>query len=192
MRVISGTARGTSLVAPKGQHVRPTLDRVKTAMFNILADRVGGAKVLDVFSGSGSLGIEALSRGAQACVFVERTTSCVQAIRSNLERTHLGDRARVLQSDVFGVLRRLKPEDVFGLVLAAPPYRVVDELPSRQRQRLWQWLAELMTGDAFDADGVTVLEHRRQRGALVFPDEIALLDSRTYGDTTLSLLSRRT
>ena len=190
MRVISGTARGTGLVAPKGQHVRPTLDRVKTAMFNILADRVDGAKVLDVFSGSGSLGIEALSRGAGECVFVERTTSCVQAIQSNLERTHLNDRARVLRADVFGVVRRLAPEDVFDLVLAAPPYRIVDELPTRQR--LWQWLAELASGDALEARGTIVLEHRRQRGALVFPDEIALLDSRTYGDTTLSLLSRRT
>lgn len=190
MRVISGTARGTGLVAPKGQHVRPTLDRVKTAMFNILADRVDGAKVLDVFSGSGALGIEALSRGARECVFVERTTSCVQAIRANLARAGLSDRARVLRADVFGVLLRLAPEDVFDLVLAAPPYRIVDELPSRQR--LWQWLAGLVAGDALEDGAMVVLEHRKQSGALVFPDEIALLDSRTYGDTTLSLLSRRT
>ena len=189
MRVISGTARGTNLAAPKGQHVRPTLDRVKTAMFNLLADRVDGAKVLDVFSGSGSLGIEALSRGAEACVFVERTGSCVQAIRSNLERTRLSDRTRVLRADVFAVLRRLARDDVFDLVLAAPPYRIVDELPSRQR--LWQWLTELVSGDALRSDAMVVLEHRRQKSALVFPDEVALLDSRTYGDTTLSLLSRR-
>ena len=159
-------------------------------MFNLLADRVVGAKVLDVFSGSGSLGIEALSRGAGFCVFVERTASCVQSIRSNLERTHLSDCARILRADVFGVLRRLTPEDVFDLVLAAPPYRIVDELPSRQR--LWQWLTKLVTGDALGSDAMLVLEHRRQKNALVFPDEIELLDSRTYGDTTLSLLSRRT
>ena len=189
MRVIAGTAKGTPLLAPKGLHVRPTLDRVKTAMFNLLMDRVEGAVVLDVFSGSGALGLEALSRGAGSCVFVERAKSCLEAIQANLERTGLAGRARVLRGDVFSIGRRLPRDAVFGLVLAAPPYRIVDDVSTRQR--LWRWMAKLMTGPAFAADGTFVLEHRRQPGALAFPGDVCVLDTRTYGDTTLSLLCRR-
>ena len=190
MRVNAGKARGTRLVAPRGLHVRPTLDRVKTAMFNLLGERVVDVAALDVFSGSGALGIEALSRGAASCTFVERTPSCLAAIRANLEHAGLASQARVLRADVFGVLRRLPPCTAFGLVLAAPPYRVVDEAASRQR--LWQWFARLATSDHFASGGAIVLEHRRQRAPLVFPQELEVFDSRTYGDTTLSLLSRRT
>lgn len=189
MRVIAGKARGTRLVAPRGLHVRPTLDRVKTAMFNILAERVLDTAVLDVFSGSGALGIEALSRGASSCTFVERSQSCVAAIRANLNKAGLAAQARVVHGNVFGILRRLPLESVFDLGLAAPPYRVVDEAASRQQ--LWRWLVQLVTSDRFADDGTVVLEHRRQRTPLVFPEEIELFDSRTYGDTTLSLLGRR-
>ena len=189
MRVIAGTARGASLSAPKGLHVRPTLDRVKTAMFNLLMDRVQDADVLDVFSGSGALGIEALSRGAKRCVFVEKTKSCQAAIRANLEKTRLDGRAQVLAGDVFAVARRLPKDAAFDLVLAAPPYAMVDQVSTRQR--LWRWIARLVASDAFAPDGVFVLEHRRQAAALAFPAEVAVLDARTYGDTTLSLLGRR-
>ncbi len=188
MRVISGTAKGSPLFAAKGMHVRPTLDRVKTAMFNLLVDRVDGAAVLDVFSGSGALGIEALSRGAASCVFVEKAKSCLDAIHSNLERTHLADRARVLRGDVFRIVRRLPKGLPFNLVLCAPPYKIVDDLPTRRR--LWQWLTKLMTSDAVSDDVLFVLEHRRQPGALAFPDDVRVTDTRTYGDTTLSFLVR--
>ncbi len=189
MRVIAGTARGVSLTAPKGLHVRPTLDRVKTAMFNLFADRVSDAEVLDVFSGSGALGIEALSRGAASCVFVERAASCVAAIRSNLARARLAEKATVLRCDVFACRRRLPKDAAFDLVLAAPPYRIVDELPTRRR--LWRWIEDLMTSDRVNPDALFVLEHRRQRSALAFPESLRSVDSRTYGDTTLSLLARR-
>ena len=189
MRVIAGTAKATRLVAPPSMHVRPTLDRVKTAMFNLLRDRVEGAMVLDIFSGSGSLGIEALSRGAASCVFVELTKSCLDAIDGNLEKAHLFKRARVIRGDVFKIWRRLPADATFDLVLAAPPYRMVNDASTRER--LWQWFAQLVGGETFAADGLIMLEHRRQRSPLAFPAELAVFDARTYGDTTLSLLVKR-
>ena len=189
MRVIAGLAKGTRLAAPRGLHVRPTLDRVKTSMFDLLGERVVGAAVLDVFSGTGSLGIEALSRGAESCLFVERTPSCLAAIRANLPKPRLADRAHVMRCDVLHVMSRLRSESEFDLVLAAPPYRIVDEPVTRQR--LWRWLSALIGGDMFVGDGLFVLEHRRQRAPLAFPQEAILFDSRTYGDTTLSLLGKR-
>ena len=189
MRVIAGKARGVPLVAAKGLHVRPTLDRVKTAMFNILGDRVVDAVVLDLFSGSGALGIEALSRGGASCVFVERARSCLASVRANLDKTGLAEFATTLAGDVFGIMRRLPQGAVFDLVLAAPPYRMVDE--AKSRRRLWQWLAGLASGEHFAPEGMVVLEHRKQRTPLAFPEPLEACDSRTYGDTTLSFLSRK-
>ena len=189
MRVIAGTAKGTPLFAARGLHVRPTLERVKAAMFNLLRDKVESAVVLDVFSGSGALGIEALSRGAESCVFVEKTRSCVDAIRSNLERARLSDRSRVIAGDVFSIAKRLPKGMVFDLVLSAPPYRLVDDVQTRQR--VWQWINKLMCSDVFAASGMFVLEHRKQPGALAIPSGTELLDARTYGDTTLSFIVRR-
>ena len=106
MRVIAGTARGLRLDAPPGRSTRPTLDRVRESIFNALtsADLLAGSVVLDAFAGSGALGIEALSRGAETCVFVERDRAALAALRSNLERTRLAVAA------------------YFGLALLDPPY----------------------------------------------------------------------
>ncbi len=126
MRVIAGTARGLRLDAPPGRSTRPTLDRVRESIFNALtsADLLAGSVVLDAFAGSGALGIEALSRGAEACVFVERDRAALAALRSNLERTRLADRSTVVPGDAFALLGssgRLAGRS-FGLALLDPPY----------------------------------------------------------------------
>jgi len=95
MRVIAGVARGMRLVAPKGTATRPIADRVKETLFGIVAERVVGARVLDLYAGSGAIGVEALSRGAAHCAFVERDHHAVQALRENLTRTRLADLATV-------------------------------------------------------------------------------------------------
>jgi 16S rRNA (guanine966-N2)-methyltransferase len=124
VRIIAGTARGTRLApAPKG--VRPTSDRVRESVFNSLGQFFDGGNVLDLYAGTGALGIEALSRGSQRAVFVERDGRALAAIRENLQRTGFTDRAEVVRGDVGRVLDRMLTEGrVFNLIFADPPYRI--------------------------------------------------------------------
>jgi len=119
MRVISGTARGLTLLAPPTD-LRPTMDRVKAAIFSTLFGSITGARVLDLFAGTGSLGIEALSRGAASAVFVEQNATAIQWIEKNLTRTKL--KGRVFQADVFSYLDRQSIPGAFDLIFADPPY----------------------------------------------------------------------
>ncbi len=120
MRVIAGEARGRRLLSVPGTKTRPITDRAKEALFSILHGRVGGARVLDLFAGTGSVGIEALSRGAAWCDFVEMAPAAVKTIHANLERTGLADRARVLRRDVFPFLKG-EPDMPYDVVYVAPP-----------------------------------------------------------------------
>lgn len=120
MRVVSGTAGGIPLVAPKTD-LRPTMDRVKGALFDSLGEAILGARVLDLFAGSGGLGIEALSRGAASATLVEKDALAVVAIRSNLTKTRLQG-AEVLALDIFSYLHKLTTPGIFNIILADPPY----------------------------------------------------------------------
>lgn len=119
MRVITGSARGRRLNQPKDRRVRPTTDMVKEAMFNIVQFQVPEARVLDLFAGTGQLGIEALSRGAAEAVFVDSAQESLGLVRENLKLTGLGDRAQVLRTDALGYL---KSGEQFDLVFLDPPY----------------------------------------------------------------------
>ena len=123
MRVIAGKAKGTQLLTPDGILTRPTIDRVKEALFSILQFDLPGAKVLDLFGGTGQLGIEALSRGAASAVFVDSRREACQLIRSNLKKTHLEPYASVVQSDYLEYLNRCRER--FDLILLDPPYAEV-------------------------------------------------------------------
>ncbi|MCD8376035.1 MAG: 16S rRNA (guanine(966)-N(2))-methyltransferase RsmD [Oscillospiraceae bacterium] len=120
MRVISGSARGRVLKTPPGLDTRPTTDRVKQAMFNIIQFDVPGRRVLDLFGGTGQLAVEALSRGARSAVIVERSAAAVQVIQENLEMARLADRARVVREDAEVFLSR--PPGPFDLIFLDPPY----------------------------------------------------------------------
>ena len=125
MRVVSGTARGRRLAAPPGIHTRPTPNRVREAVFNSLYSLgvTEGARVLDLYAGTGALGIEALSRGAAEAVFVERDPTVVAVLRANLETTGFVDRATVMAVDAFSALDDLiRQQRHFDLALADPPY----------------------------------------------------------------------
>lgn len=123
MRVIAGKAKGMQLHTPDGMLTRPTTDRVKEALFSILQFDLPGARVLDLFGGTGQLGIEALSRGAASAVFVDSRREACQLIRTNLEKTHLASDARVVQSDYLEYLNRCRER--FNLILLDPPYAEV-------------------------------------------------------------------
>ena len=123
MRVISGSARGVALKTPDGSKTRPTADRVKEAMFSIIQFDIPGARVLDLFGGTGQLGIEALSRGAKFSVFVDQGAQACALIRENLKRTRFENSAKVIQSDYDLYLR--KNSDKFDIILLDPPYAEV-------------------------------------------------------------------
>lgn len=120
MRVIAGSAKGTVLKTPEGMATRPTSDRVKEAMFSIIQYDIPGAKVLDLFGGTGQLGIEALSRGASSAVFVDAADSACKLIKDNLKKTRMENQSSVIRSDYLTFLK--KCHDQFNIILLDPPY----------------------------------------------------------------------
>ena len=123
MRIITGTAKGCRLKAPKGMGTRPTADRVKESLFNILGQSVRDSFVLDMFAGTGALGLEALSRGAIGAVFVDKATANV--ILGNAVHTKLADRAEIIAGDVNKILPRLEKKGLsFDIIFADPPYNL--------------------------------------------------------------------
>ena len=123
MRVISGSARGVRLKTPTGQSTRPTADRVKEAMFSILQFELPGAKVLDLFGGTGQLGIEAVSRGAKSAVFVDQNEQACRLIRENLKLAKMEQESKVVRSDYLSFLKTTKEK--FDIILLDPPYAEV-------------------------------------------------------------------
>lgn len=180
MRVIAGTAKGHRLVAPASPRVRPALDKVKAAIFNILFD-VAGARVLDLFAGSGSIGIEALSRGAREAVFVEAWERAATSIRKNLDHCNLGHRARIITSDVRTAIAHLsKGANPFDLIFVDPPYLEGLVNPT---------LARLAASPLVAETTLLIVEHHPKEPI----DDIAgltLTDERKYGQTRVSFLRR--
>lgn len=128
MRVIAGSARRLLLKTVEGMETRPTTDRIKETLFNMLQPEIGGCLFLDLFSGSGAIGIEALSRGAREAVFIEQNPKAVECIRENLTRTKLADRAYVLTCDVIAGLKKLEGRNYrFDLIFMDPPYNHAHE-----------------------------------------------------------------
>lgn len=123
MRVIAGSARRLLLKAPDGMDTRPTADRVKESLFNMLNPDLYGCAFLDLFSGSGAIGIEALSRGAQRAVLVDASMECAGIIKQNLEVTKLGENAEIINEDVYAAIERLGQRgDKFDIIFMDPPY----------------------------------------------------------------------
>lgn len=123
MRVIAGSARRLLLKAPDGMDTRPTADRVKESLFNMLNPDLYGCAFLDLFSGSGAIGIEALSRGAQRAVLVDASMECAGIIKQNLEVTKLGENAEIINEDVYAAIERLgRRGDKFDIIFMDPPY----------------------------------------------------------------------
>ena len=123
MRVITGKARGVTLLTPEGMQTRPTADRVKEALFSIIQFDIPGARVLDLFGGTGQLGIEALSRGAKSAVFVDEREAACKLIRENLKKTQLEKDGKVVRSDYLDYLKKCKEQ--FDIVILDPPYAEV-------------------------------------------------------------------
>jgi 16S rRNA (guanine966-N2)-methyltransferase len=180
MRVIAGSAGGLRLDVPKTA-VRPTMDRVKGAIFSSLGDEIIGARILDLFAGTGALGIEALSRGAASVLFVEEETSAVAAIERNLARTRLEGQVR--KQDVFAFLRAAQIAEPFRVIFADPPY---DKTKSgEQFTKLLLDSAELIR--MLEPAGVFVLEKRPEEQVPLAPLWKISRDRR-YGATEVLFL----
>lgn len=177
MRIIAGDRRGARITAPKGTATRPTGDSVREAAYNLIGP-VEDAAVLDLFAGSGAMGLEALSRGARRCVFVESDRAACAVIRDNLEKLRLTG-ALVLGKDVFQALREERGAGrSYDLVLVDPPYGAWPELEPR--------LAEALP-TALAPDGLLVVE----TSAKVEPGlPLALVTSRRYGSARITLFKR--
>jgi 16S rRNA (guanine(966)-N(2))-methyltransferase RsmD len=180
MRVISGSARGRKLKSPKSSETRPIMDRVKTALFDILAPEIMGMRVLDLFAGTGAVGIEALSRGAESATFVERSPEAWRLVRENLALTNLSDRAEVVRNDAFAYLQQAAATGRrFDLVYIAPPQYV---------NMAAQALAQLDSSPLTEPDGLVIVQiHPQERAEL---DTLTLkhlrrYDERRYGSTLL-------
>ena len=122
MRVIAGSARSLPLKTVEGLETRPTTDRIKETLFNMLQTKVPGSRFLDLFSGSGAIGIEALSRGAAEAYFVEYSKPCITCIKDNLKFTHLEDRAVVMEQDVLSAINRISSSKPFDIIFMDAPY----------------------------------------------------------------------
>jgi len=181
MRVVGGRLRGRALAAPKGQTIRPTSDRLRESLFNILThaygDPVSGARVLDLFAGTGALGIEAVSRGAAFCLFVDDGAEARALIRQNVDALGLGQVTRVFRRDATK-LGAAHPVEPFGLVFLDPPYRKDLALPALTALRDGGWLlpeAIVVVEEAADAE-------------LAAPAGYEELERRTYDDTMIVFL----
>jgi 16S rRNA (guanine(966)-N(2))-methyltransferase RsmD len=179
LRIISGEKKGTRLFSLRKRRIRPTSDKVKGAIFNILSS-VEDKKILDLFAGSGALGIEALSRGAKEVVFVDKSFSSMNLIRKNLEKLGFKDKSRLIKKDT---IRFLKGdfEESFDLILADPPYG------KEVCQKLLEILAEK---DFLSADGVLVIEHHKKE-KIEKVENFILLKERKYGDTVVSFFAKK-
>jgi 16S rRNA (guanine966-N2)-methyltransferase len=180
MRVIAGTAGGLRLDCPEGI-ARPMMDRVRGAVFSSLGEAVHGARVLDLFSGSGALGIEALSRGAASCVFVDRHRKATAAIRRNLAHTHLS--ATVRMQEVAAFVATASPAS-FDLVFADPPFALAEEEPAHPNRLLASGALARITA----ADGIFVVELPQEPPPA--SASWALLRSRPYGQAWVAFYRR--
>lgn len=190
MRVITGTAKGRPLKTVKGRDIRPTADRVKESLFNVLSQRVVDCEFLDLFAGSGAVGIEALSRGARRCVFVDLMTPHLKVVEENLKATGLTERAELLRRDARAAVADLGHRGVrFDLIFVDPPYG---------QGLVAQSMEEIVRHRLLKDGGWVVCEHHRKDP---IPDELPGLSEAggltgfrelIFGETVLSLYSGTT
>lgn len=176
MRVITGTARGRRLKEPEGMDVRPTTDKVKESIFNIIQCDIEGRQVLDLFAGTGQLGIEALSRGAEAVTFVDASLTSINLVKENLKRTGLT--ARTVRGDA---LSFLAGAEKFDLILLDPPY----DTPLLEKA-----LAAIMQFDKLRGHGIIVCESKAEKDLPELSEPYQKLREYKYGKVKITLYTR--
>ena len=179
MRVISGKARGTKLSSIESLSTRPTLDRVKESLFNIIQNNLKGAVVLDLFAGSGQLGIEALSRGANKAYLCDINRDAVKMIKQNLEKTKLKDKAVVINEDYKKALRTLNTNEKFDIIFIDPPYKEDIAVDS---------IIDIIHESRLKENGIMIIETdeiERDLKEINKIENIKIIDQRKYGRASL-------
>jgi 16S rRNA (guanine(966)-N(2))-methyltransferase RsmD len=181
MRVIAGQLGGRVLKAPSGNQTRPTADRVREGLFSMLG-RVDGFSVLDLYAGTGALGIEALSRGAQRAVFVESAASALKCLGENLASLALTERCIIVRRSVERAQRELVAMGPFDLVFCDPPWRAIETV--------WRMLGKLEWKQWLSPEGQLVLEHPASSITGISATDLEVTRSRAWGDSAITLLHR--
>ncbi len=182
MRVISGKAKGTKLETLEGDNTRPTLDRVKEALFNILQTRLYDANILDLFAGSGALGIEALSRGARKVTFCDKEIKAIKIIKNNLTKTKFEEKSTVINQDYIKCLNNLKEK--FDIIFLDPPYK---------KGFVKDAVIEIIDKNLLNEEGIIIIETDDENKTLEQLKEldINVYDLRKYGRVKLLFLNRK-
>lgn len=181
MRIIGGELRGKKLAPLRGTVIRPTADRIREALFSIIAAKVPGANMLDLFAGTGAFGLEALSRGAASAVFIDNAVGSFKTLEKNIAACRMQDRARVFRWDIIRNLNCLgSTSPAFDIVFLDPPYNRNAVLPTLQN---------LAQSDALAPGAAVIIEHSPSEVIADLPGGLSLMDQRRYGKTLVSFLS---
>lgn len=181
MRVISGKCRGTHLVAPEGDNTRPTTDRIKETLFNMIAFDIPESNFLDLFSGSGGIGIESLSRGASKAAFVEKDSNALNCIKQNLMKTKLQDYAIIYSEDSLTALQKLSRKgEKFDIIFMDPPYAM---------EGVANLLQVIVQNNLLSENGYIILERSTNTLVPTIPN-LVLWKEKVYKTTTLSFLRK--
>lgn len=179
MRVISGDRKGHKLISPKNKDIRPTEDRIKESMFNIIGKIYEDTVMLDLFAGSGGIGIEFLSRGARLVYFIDKSKEAAQLVYSNLSKTRLDNRAVVLQKDAISALKFLDTQGlVFNYIFIDPPYKDVE---------LFKSVLEFISGSSIITNNtIIIVEHDKELTLNENYGKIIQTDNRRYGSKSMT------
>jgi len=180
MKICSGSLRGKRIKTKRGLATRPLLSRVRKSLFDVLGEAIRGEKFLDLYAGSGAVGIEALSRGAREAVFVEVNPECVKIIKENLSRCNVSSRARVYQQDVLQILFSILKRENFPFVFVGPPY-----FKNLQNKTLD------IIENLKNYQGEVIIQHSPLESINLTRESIEVIDQRKYGDTYLTFLFKR-
>lgn len=181
MRVITGSVKGKWLVTPKGNRVRPTSDRIKEALFSILGNKVVDSIFLDCFAGTGSIGIEALSRGAKKCYFIDDHRESLAIIRENLHITNLLNRSKIISKNSMSGIREISSYcKKMDIVFLDPPYL---------KELIHPTLLTIMDSNILHSSSLVIVEHSK-KDALKHQDGLYCFKQRTYGNTVLSFFMK--
>ncbi len=180
MRIITGKARGLKLTTPKNMDVRPTSDRVKESLFNIIGTKIVGTRVLDLFAGTGNLGLEAWSRGAEKVVFIDESQASLQLVRSNITKAKAEKETKVLKGNAVKVIADLVAKgERFDFIFCDPPYN--KGLPA-------QIIEQVAKYDIVAPGGYLVVEHSQHEILPELPIKLEIIRSEKYGETLISFL----
>ena len=181
MRIISGKARGTKLYTLEGENTRPTLDRVKESIFNIIQNEIEGTKILDLFAGSGAIGLEFLSRGAEEAVLCDKSKEAINIIKKNVEKTHMWDNVQVFNMDFEDCLEKIRKEQ-FDIIYLDPPYATDYIIKSLKKIIEWN-IAKEKSLFIIETDDEQRIEKE------IKSLDVEIVDKRKYGRATIIFLS---